>query len=151
MMNEATYRRFMDALRAPERIPELAAREPALSEPIPVDLLVAHHTEDAWRQAWEHVEIAPLALLDMWRRRPDIIALSAAVMVAQAARRTCITRCDDGSVREALCSETADDIVNCTQAVTQQCGTVGAVSLLKLKGPPIRTDGGPRVQRPATA
>lgn len=152
MLDESGYRRFVDAIRDPARLSEHADPDPAFRVPILVDILVARVSGSVWRQVWQQIGVTPFDLVQIWHRRQlDLLALSVPVTLAHETKRTCITRCADGTIQEALCSETADDIINCTDAITQRCGTGGTAARLRFIAPPASTEGSPRVRHPEPA
>jgi len=153
MLDESAYRRFVAALRDPTRLMAFASWDPAFLEPIPVDLLVARAIGSVWRQVWEPIEVTPFDLVQIWQQwRPDLLAISLPVTRAyEETKRACVVACADGTTQEALCSETVDDIVNCTDAVTQRCGTGGSAARVTFVDPPVAIEGQPRVRRPEPA
>jgi len=126
MLNESDYRLLLSVLEEPPHLLYRRERELVSEEPIPVDILVASSRPSS-PPVWRVVELTPSDLVRTWReRQPDIQAFSLTIRREQETKRACVSRCPDGTIQEAYCSDTADDIVNCTELTTLRCGTGGA-------------------------
>ena len=127
MLSEETYRLLLDVLQESARFLDSPRYRPLASEEaMSVELFIAP-ARPADPPLHRQVEILPVDLLQIWRsRQPDIQAFSLLVGDERETKRACVSRCPDGSIQEAYCSDTPDDILNCTELTTLRCGTSGA-------------------------
>lgn len=128
MLDEPDYRLLLSALSEPTHFLVRPPREALSGEPVAMDVLVAPPRPSA-SPVWRRIELAPSDLARIWHdRQPDLQGFSLLVRGAETTRRACVSKCPDGTIQEAFCSDTADDMVNCTELTTLRCGTSRATT-----------------------
>jgi hypothetical protein len=126
MLIESAYRLLLDVLREPARFLDPRYQQLVSEESVSVDLFIAPSRPSS-PLIRRQVELTPFDLVRIWRdRQPDIQSFSLLVGDERETKRACVSRCPDGTIQEAYCSDTAADILNCTELTTLRCGTSGA-------------------------
>lgn len=159
MLDESGYRQMLDALREPARLTDPRHWEAISRDPVPVDILLApsrpqRRPTGERIERWQRTEFTPFDLVRIWHEgHSNIQAVSLTVCLAQETKRACISRCPDGTIQEAFCSDTADDMLNCTELTTLRCGPSETATRIDFIGLPPSGTGTqlPRVRRPETA
>jgi hypothetical protein len=118
-MNQPEYQQFLATIRQDERFG-------ALRSLAPIQVRIWASSEDPVRLPrslhWpEPVRIAPYELVRLFRAR--LISAISLELDAPPPRARCVFSCPDGTISESKCSNDADDIRNCLDAVKSRCGS----------------------------
>lgn len=127
MLNEVAYGELLRNLREPtSSLNPLFWR--SYQDPIKVNV----ELERSWptnrpTKLWAVLVLTPLNLIKMWREENAVFkGFSLVIQAASGEQRTCVSRCPDGTIQEARCSDTAEDMKNCLELTTLQCGSSGS-------------------------
>lgn len=125
MLNEEDFTELLITL---ERFPNDLDRMhwQNYQEALEVDLVLGYRIRNRYLKFSTKMHLTPLALITMWNEQAaDFHSFSLMIQHESGPLRDCVSRCRNGRLQSATCSDTPLDIKNCFELTTLKCESQG--------------------------